>query len=104
MKLRNAHLCAALFSLPFVLAYALSAVAIAHRSWFHAPAMVRLHTHVPPQEGSLLLALVSTALLTTGATGFAMWMRNRRQRKLGVAILLLGGGLAAILIVSMRLG
>jgi len=102
VKLRTIHLCTALFCLPFLVAYGLSAVAIAHRSWFGTGKLVRMHTHVPPAAGAVVLGLLSAGLLVLGATGFALWMKNQRQRKLGVALLLLGGGLAGTLIVSMR--
>ena len=103
-RLRTLHLCSGLFCLVFLLAYGVSAVAIAHRTWFAQGQLVRIHTHVPARAGAVALGLVSTGLLTLGATGMALWMVNRRQRKLGVALLLLGGGMAATLIVSMRLG
>ena len=103
-KLRTFHLCCGLFCLPILLAYGASAVALAHRSWFAPGRLVRLHEHVPPHAGAVLLGLASAGLLTLGATGFALWMQNHRQRRVGVALLLLGGGMAVTLIVSMRLG
>jgi hypothetical protein len=102
--LRAIHLCSGLFCLAFLLAYGVSAVAMAHRSWFAPGRLVRLHAHVPPHGGAIVLGVVSGGLLTLGATGFALWMKNHSQRKLGIALLLAGGGMAITLIVSMRLG
>lgn len=103
-QLRILHLCCALASLPFVLAYALSGIAIAHRSWFPAGALVRLHTHVPPALGAPLIALVSSALLGLGVTGFLLWLRSHKDRRAGLVVLILGGGVAAALILAMRMG
>jgi len=61
----------------------------------------RIHqTHAWPGT----LGVVSLGLLTMGATGFYLWLRNRAERWIGCVLLAGGAGLAGALIVSMRMG
>ena len=183
-KLRTLHLCAALFLCAFLLAYAISAVQLAHRQWIHPaehttvddfalnpgltdarvvarelmdrhsvrgelthiePSFFRVarlgtvyevayssatgvanvrtstrgfmsvlnfihisrgfsHAYAPMNLWSVMLALVSIGLLTLGASGLYLWFRNHRERVIGTILLMVGAGLAAVLIVSMRMG
>jgi hypothetical protein len=47
--------------------------------------------------------LFSLGLLTLGATGIYLWFQRRRDRRIGLALLLLGTGIPLALIVSMRM-
>jgi hypothetical protein len=49
------------------------------------------------------LGVVSLGLLLLGASGLYLWFRNRAERVIGVVLLIAGSGLAAALIVSMRI-
>lgn len=50
------------------------------------------------------LGVVSLGLLVLGATGLYLWFRIHGERWIGCVLLAAGGGLAAALIVSMRVG
>jgi len=52
---------------------------------------------------SATLSLVALGLLLLGVTGLCLWFRNHSDRAIGAALLFAGSGLAAALIVSMRL-
>ncbi|MBZ5622613.1 MAG: PepSY-associated TM helix domain-containing protein [Acidobacteriia bacterium] len=51
---------------------------------------------------SAVLGLVSLGLLVLGGTGLYLWFLNHSERWIGAVLLAAGGGLAALLIVSMR--
>ena len=103
-KLRLVHLCSGILCLPFALFYAISGMTIAHRTWFPSGPLVRMHTHLPPGAAALAISTFSAALLLLGASGFLLWTRNARERKPGMAALLIGSTIAGALVVSMRLG
>lgn len=46
--------------------------------------------------------LFSLGLLTLGATGIYLWFKQRKERRIGVVLLLIGTGIPLALIVSMR--
>jgi hypothetical protein len=45
---------------------------------------------------------VSAGLLTLGLTGLYLWFKNRSERQIGVALLIIGSGIPLALIISMR--
>jgi hypothetical protein len=47
--------------------------------------------------------LFSAGLLTLGVTGIYMWFKNRNERWIGAALLVIGAGIPLGLIISMRL-
>jgi hypothetical protein len=173
MSLRKIHLATSLFLLPFLLAFAISAVEFAHRTWVSHPVRVteehrvlsagvtdarivarewrgeldaietpagslkfRVVTplgttydvdysiatgdttiktatpsfltmlaflHISHGIWSYVTPAVSAGLLTLGLTGLYLWFKNRQERRVGVALLLIGVGIPMGLIISMRL-
>jgi hypothetical protein len=61
------------------------------------------HGFAPLNAWAAVLGLVSLGLLLLGATGFYLWFRNPKERWIGVLLLAAGAGMAATLIVAMRL-
>ena len=61
------------------------------------------HEYTPWNVWAGVLGLVSLALLTLGATGLYLWLRNPRERWVGIVLLAGGAGMALMLIVSMRM-
>jgi hypothetical protein len=51
---------------------------------------------------SVVLGFASVGILLIGVTGLYMWFRNRRDRWIGLVLLVAGSGFAASLIVWMR--
>ncbi len=173
MTLRKLHLWTSLFLLPFLLAFAISAVEFAHRKWVAHPnhSMVE-HRKLPPgitdarilarewrgELGSIetppgvlkfrvitplgtgydleysiptgettiktttisfltklawlhisrgpwayVTPVFSAGLLMLGLTGLYLWFKNRKERWIGVALLVVGAGIPIALIISMRL-
>ena len=96
---RRVHRWLGLGSLALVAIYEVSAIAMAHRTWFHADALNRLHR----LRGSGLSALLGVALLTLAATGLILWWRMPRERRAGAAVLAFGVLFAGGLIIWMRL-
>ena len=103
-KLRAIHLCCGMLCLPFVLFYTVSGVTIAHRKWFPSGPLARIHTHLPPHATALAISIFSAGLLVLGASGLLLWTQNNRERKPGIAALLLGSGIVGALVLSMRVG
>lgn len=62
------------------------------------------HGFAPLDVWAAILGLTSLALLLVGATGFYLWLRNPKERLVGAILLAGGTGMAATLIVTMRLG
>ena len=64
-------------SLAAIATYEVSAIAMAHRTWFHAEALNRIHR----LRGSGLSAALGVALLVMAATGLLMWWRMPGERR-----------------------
>jgi hypothetical protein len=62
------------------------------------------HGFAPLNAWAAVLGLVSLVLLLVGATGFYLWLRNPKERLLGAILLAGGAGMAAALIIAMRVG
>jgi len=60
--------------------------------------------HISQGIWAFVAILFSLGLLTLGVTGIYLWFRNHNERWIGGVLLLAGAGIAAGLIVSMRLG
>ncbi|MEO8368680.1 MAG: hypothetical protein ABI806_05745 [Candidatus Solibacter sp.] len=99
-SLRRVHRWVGLGSLAVVAIYEVSAIAMAHRTWFHADALNRIHR----LKGSGLSAGLGAALLAMAATGLMMWWRMPRERRAGTAVVGLGAAVAGGLLVWMRMG
>ena len=91
---RRVHRWVGLAALAPIGIYEVSAISMAHRAWFRAETLNRLHG----MRGLWLSAGVGVALLAMGATGMVLWWRMPRERRAGAAMLgcglLLAGGLA----------
>ena len=61
------------------------------------------HPYLPLDVWTAVLALMSAALFTLGATGLCLWFQNRAHRTAGLLLLMAGAGIASTLILSMRL-
>jgi len=109
---RRVHFYVAVGSLPPLLIYGVTAVQMAHRTWFGGAAgwmesLNRLHRLPAAWRGYPWVALpglVSLGLLALGATGLILWFEKRNERRTGGAMLAFGFGLAGTLIVWMRAG
>ena len=97
---RRIHRWAGLGSLVLLAIYEVSAIAMAHRTWFHTDALNRIHR----LRGSTLSSALGLALLVMGVTGLMMWWRMPRERRAGTVVLALGTLVAGGLIVWMRIG
>jgi hypothetical protein len=97
---RRVHRWVGLGSLAVIAIYEASAIAMAHRTWFHAEALSRIHR----MRGSGLSAGLGVALLVMGATGLMMWWRMPRERRAGAAAVGIGLVVAGGLMVWMRMG
>lgn len=172
-KLRALHLSTAMFSLIFLLAYAVSAVEYAHQNWAPHPhwttqetrklpsgivdarvlarewrgeltevetppgalkirvmtplgtgydvsysiatgdTMVQTTTiafltkllwlHMSHGIWTVVVGLVSVAMLLLGVSGLYLWFRNHKERRAGIALLIIGVGVPLVLMISMRL-
>ena len=58
--------------------------------------------HVAHGAWAFASMLFSLGLLTLGVTGIYLWFKQRRDRRTGVVLLLIGAGIPLALIVSMR--
>jgi hypothetical protein len=110
-KIRTIHLWTALFCLPFLAVYAVTAVQMAHRTWFSNAGLMGALNRMHRMQGLwrafpwiAAVGFVSLGLLALGATGLWLWFQNHRERWIGGALLASGIALAATLIVSMRAG
>jgi hypothetical protein len=171
--MRKVHASISFFLLPFLLAFAISAVDFAHRKWFPHPHRTREETRklppgitdarilarqwrgeldeieTPPGQlkfrvmtplggstdvsytiatGDATIQTTTVSVLTTfaflhishgvwqyitpvfsagllgiGVTGLLLWFKNRRERRIGIALLVIGAGIPLALIISMRL-
>jgi hypothetical protein len=61
------------------------------------------HTYAPMISWTIMLGLVSIGLLTLGASGLYLWFRNHKERWIGAILLIIGAGIPAALIISMRI-
>lgn len=59
--------------------------------------------HISQGTWAFITPVVAAGLLTLGMTGFYLWFKNRQERKIGFALLLIGAGIPIALIISMRL-
>jgi hypothetical protein len=59
--------------------------------------------HISHGIWAYVAILFALGLLTLGATGVYLWFRNRNERWIGGAVLLLGAGIPLALLISMRL-
>jgi len=59
--------------------------------------------HISQGTWAFITPVVSTGLLTLGLTGLYLWFKNRAERRIGIALLLLGAGIPLALMISMRL-
>jgi hypothetical protein len=70
------------------------------------PSFLRTMTWIHVSRGiwAYASALVSLALITLGITGISLWVQNRKERWIGVALMIGEVGIALGLIISMRQG
>jgi hypothetical protein len=59
--------------------------------------------HVSHGPWTVVVALVSLAMLTLGLTGLYLWFKNHKERGTGIALILIGAGIPLALLISMRL-
>jgi hypothetical protein len=111
-RIRSLHFYVAVCCLPFLAMYGITAVRMAHRTWFGAAAgfmetLNRMHRLPGAWRGYpwvVLPGLVSMGLLAMGVTGLCLWFEKRNERRTGGAMLASGVVLAGGLIVWMRAG
>jgi hypothetical protein len=95
---RRVHRWVGMGSLMVIAVYEVSAIAMAHRGWYHAEALNRIHR----LRGSALSAGLGVALLVMGITGLMVWWRMPRERRAGSVVLGLGLAVAGGLMIWMR--
>jgi hypothetical protein len=121
-RIRSVHFYVAVCCLPLLAMYGITAVRMAHRTWFGTAAfgtarsavaaewmetLNRMHRLPGAWRGYpwvVLPGLVSLGLLAIGATGLCLWFEKRNERRMGGAMLAFGVAVAATLIVWMRAG
>jgi hypothetical protein len=60
--------------------------------------------HIAQGIWAYVVGFFSLGLLTLGATGLYLWFKNRKERWIGITLLLIGAGVPLALMISMRLG
>jgi hypothetical protein len=99
--LRRAHWIVAWSALPVLTIFSVTAIQMAHRTWFPAlSALDLLHR----ERGGWMAPVASGQLLLLGATGLWLWFRAGGSRRAGTAALTFGVVVAGGLIAAMRWG
>jgi hypothetical protein len=98
---RRVHRYCALSMAALLAIYGISAVQMAHRTWWKAGAWLeRVHR----MRGVSFAPVLGAGLLALAASGVYLWWKQGRDRRAGVALMALGFGVAGVLAVWMRMG
>ncbi len=99
--LRRVHRYCALSMVGLLAIYGVSAVHMAHRTWWKAGAwMDRVHR----MPGVSFAPVLGIGLFALGASGMYLWWKLQRDRRAGLVLVVLGCAIAVILAVWMRMG
>ena len=102
--LRRTHWIAAWVALPVLAIFAVSAVQMAHRSWWTVGPVLRTLAVWHRARGLAPAPLASALIFLLAATGLCLWAQSRRDRLTRAIVLGLGTLLSGGLIVWMRAG
>jgi hypothetical protein len=102
--IRRTHWITALIALPILAIFAVSAVQMAHRTWWTVGPVLRTLARWHRARGLAPAPFAGALLLLLAATGFCLWLQSRRDRIAGAILLALGTVLLGGLIVWMRAG
>jgi hypothetical protein len=102
--LRRVHRYTALGTLALVAVYEISAIQLAHRTWFRAGPVLGAFNRIHRMRGVGFSPVLGVALLVLGATGLWLWWKLQRERRAGAGFLAFGLFLAGGLICWMRMG
>jgi hypothetical protein len=101
---RRTHWITALIALPVLAIFAVSAVQMAHRTWWTVGPVLRAFARWHRARGLAQAPFAGVLLVLLAATGFCLWLQSRRDRIAGAILLALGTVLSGGLIVWMRAG
>ena len=101
--LRQVHRYTALGALALVAVYQISAVQMAHRTWLKAGPVLGAFNRIHRMRGVGFSPLLGMGLMVLGATGFCLWWKLPRDRRVGAGLLGFGLFLTGGLIWWMRI-
>jgi hypothetical protein len=102
--IRRTHWIVAWIALPVLAVFAVSAVQMAHRTWWTVGPVLRALALLHRARGLAPAPFAGALLLLVAATGFCLWLQSRRDRLAGAIVLALGAVLSGGLMVWMRVG
>jgi len=101
---RRLHFYVAVACLPILLFYVVTAIRMAHRTWWGGAGSWMQPLNSWHRTGGVVSGLVGLAIWIIGATGLWLWFEKRGDRRLGGVVLGLTVSIAGGLAVWMRIG
>ena len=101
--IRRTHWLTAIVALPVLTVFAVSAIHLAHRSWWTAGPVSRTLASLHQGRGGALPPVATALLPILAATGLVLWYRGR-DRRAGAVLLVVGALVSGGLLVWMRGG